>query len=461
MRVFYIHNGLADVVALVDEFGNIIARYYYDAFGVIVEETGDFANPFRYRGKIWDETTGLYYLRMRFYNPAIARFMSVDPYWGPHNMLFGSNPREIGGVRAPNQLAIMQALNLYAYVVNNPVRYIDPWGLNIPEDERGQVIFMQHGLMGDATFFQPTVENLINHTDGNYISLGIVTAGRGNDGGWYYNPNAGNAAGIYWNDNVRQIMRDEFGQSAWDNPDQYASRIINHLVGQGYNVIIRTEFSAPNLSFEEQRIELRDMVRRFDRVAIRDEELGRDVIERFRADVTFVGYSMGGLISLSYGMDHAIANSNRQVNVITVATPFHPNPWALSVWHGPQGAATVAGHSRGLAHRDLGGVGNALTNIHSRWNNFNRSNITLNAIAVSMYSREQRNWSDIGDGIASIPSQQGEWWRNVNTQPVIFGTGTSGWRIASPLRAMDTDNAFHHSNVGSLRQVATQINNLI
>jgi len=44
-------------------------------------------------------------------------------------MLFGSNPREVGGVRAPNQLAIMQALNLYVYVVNNPIRYIDPWGL--------------------------------------------------------------------------------------------------------------------------------------------------------------------------------------------------------------------------------------------------------------------------------------------------------------------------------------------
>jgi len=51
-------------------------------------------------------------------------------------MIFGSNPQMIGGVQAPNQLAIMQSLNLYVYVVNNPIRYTDRWGLSIDEDEQ-------------------------------------------------------------------------------------------------------------------------------------------------------------------------------------------------------------------------------------------------------------------------------------------------------------------------------------
>ena len=58
----YLYNGMADVVALIDASGNAAATYYYDAFGNIIEETGDVNNPIRYRGKIYDEETGLYYL---------------------------------------------------------------------------------------------------------------------------------------------------------------------------------------------------------------------------------------------------------------------------------------------------------------------------------------------------------------------------------------------------------------
>ena len=140
-KVFYLFNGMADVVALVDTNGAIIARYYYDAFGVILEERyyAEFANPYRYRGYRWDSETGLYYLRHRFYNPVLGRFISADPYWGIHNMIFGSNPVEIGGVVAPNQPAIMQSLNLYVYVLNNPIRFTDHWGLSIDEEENFNV----------------------------------------------------------------------------------------------------------------------------------------------------------------------------------------------------------------------------------------------------------------------------------------------------------------------------------
>ena len=50
-----------------------------------------------------DAVTGQYYLRARFYNPVIARFLSEDTYYG-------------------------DGLNLYAYCHNNPVGYVDPSG---------------------------------------------------------------------------------------------------------------------------------------------------------------------------------------------------------------------------------------------------------------------------------------------------------------------------------------------
>jgi len=74
-RVFYLQNGNGDVTALLNSAGQIIVTYYYDAFGNILEATGNFSNPFRYAGYMYDASIGLYYLNARFYDSRIARFM--------------------------------------------------------------------------------------------------------------------------------------------------------------------------------------------------------------------------------------------------------------------------------------------------------------------------------------------------------------------------------------------------
>ena len=79
-------------------------RYAYDAFGNYSEETDSpKKNPFRYCGEYTDDETGLIYLRNRYYDPAIGRFITEDP--------------------------AKDGLNWYAYCGNNPIRYVDPWGL--------------------------------------------------------------------------------------------------------------------------------------------------------------------------------------------------------------------------------------------------------------------------------------------------------------------------------------------
>ena len=62
--------------------GEIRGTYYYDAFGNIIETSGNTDNPIRYAGYMYDEETGLYYLNARYYDPKIARFLSEDTYRG-------------------------------------------------------------------------------------------------------------------------------------------------------------------------------------------------------------------------------------------------------------------------------------------------------------------------------------------------------------------------------------------
>ncbi len=98
------------MIALANAAGTIVCSYGYDAWGVPVTRSGSmagsgtvgFIQPFRYRGYVWDEETGLYYLRSRYYRPSWGRFVSADE---------------------------LVASNLYSYCKNNAVNLIDTNGM--------------------------------------------------------------------------------------------------------------------------------------------------------------------------------------------------------------------------------------------------------------------------------------------------------------------------------------------
>ncbi len=79
--------------------------YEYDAFGTILGKHENVSNRLLYGGQQYDAETEQYYLRARYYNPVIGRYMQEDTYRG-------------------------DGLNLYAYCANNPVMYYDPSGRN-------------------------------------------------------------------------------------------------------------------------------------------------------------------------------------------------------------------------------------------------------------------------------------------------------------------------------------------
>ena len=104
----YVKSLQGDIVAILDENGNTVVSYGYDAWGATLWCTGELAEtlgkvqPFRYRGYVFDEETGLYYLRSRYYNPRWGRFVNADG-------------------------AIIQK-NLFAYCSNGPIVGYDPSG---------------------------------------------------------------------------------------------------------------------------------------------------------------------------------------------------------------------------------------------------------------------------------------------------------------------------------------------
>ena len=106
---FYISDALGSTRALTNSQGSVTDRYSYDAFGQLLSSSGTTVNSFLYTGEQKDEAAGLYYLRARYYDPAIGRFLSADPFQG--------KPQDPG------------SLHKYAYVQNNPVNMTDPLGL--------------------------------------------------------------------------------------------------------------------------------------------------------------------------------------------------------------------------------------------------------------------------------------------------------------------------------------------
>ena len=108
---YYVSDFRGSVVAMTDATtsANVTHQYQYDEFGNLLQSQEADGNPFRYVGKygLMYETEDLYFVRARYYDPSIGRFLSEDPIW---------------------------STNLYPYADNNPIMGIDPSGLMTKSD---------------------------------------------------------------------------------------------------------------------------------------------------------------------------------------------------------------------------------------------------------------------------------------------------------------------------------------
>ena len=108
---FYHPDGLGSIIGLTDDSGALQQGYAYDSWGV---DTGTqnyvgTANKFRYTGQALDPGTNLYFLRARYYDDALGRFVTKDPL---------------------NGIAVKPlTTNRFIYSLNNPITLSDPSGL--------------------------------------------------------------------------------------------------------------------------------------------------------------------------------------------------------------------------------------------------------------------------------------------------------------------------------------------
>jgi uncharacterized protein RhaS with RHS repeats len=67
---YYLYNGHGDVVQMVNTSGAVVNSYAYDVWGNITSQKEETLKAFKYTWEVYDEETGLYYLRARYYDPS-------------------------------------------------------------------------------------------------------------------------------------------------------------------------------------------------------------------------------------------------------------------------------------------------------------------------------------------------------------------------------------------------------
>jgi RHS repeat-associated protein len=138
---YYHADGLGSITSLSNSAGSLPQAYQYDSFGKQTASSGSLTNPFQYTARESDAETGLYYYRARYYDPTSGRFLSEDP------------------------ISFRGGFNFYSYVLDDPLNWIDPFGLKttviiIYENGPGGVVFGGHAALyidngGDPILYDP------------------------------------------------------------------------------------------------------------------------------------------------------------------------------------------------------------------------------------------------------------------------------------------------------------------
>jgi RHS repeat-associated protein len=133
---YAVKDHLGSVHALIDSSGTVAATYTYDAWGNVLShfrtpELSNFSLRFLWQGREYSWATGLYNFRARWYSPELGRWLSPDP------------------------IGLEGGLNLYEFCGNDPVNFVDPYGLWAGVDDvvfivGGAAIGMTGRLVGDV-----------------------------------------------------------------------------------------------------------------------------------------------------------------------------------------------------------------------------------------------------------------------------------------------------------------------
>ena len=140
---YHVNDGLGSVRQLADPMGQVVQGYSFSPFGVPLGASG--GEPYGFTGEQWDASTGLVYLRARYMQPTMGRFVSKDPLSGIPQW-----PQSFHG---------------WSYADGNPVLYADPTGCydcltspqQWPEKLLGLCLLLQNDLAFRLDFYQTLI----------------------------------------------------------------------------------------------------------------------------------------------------------------------------------------------------------------------------------------------------------------------------------------------------------------
>ena len=171
-RYYYHSDHLGSAQFVTDWRGRQYEHIDYTPYGELwIEEVAAGLDklPFRFTGKEMDEETGLYYYGARYLDPKYSRWLSGDPALSYY--VDGKSNGSSGGIYNPINF------NLYHYADNNPIRYIDPTGLeeDVSEAERQLKELRQ---LGEEMFYKGTINGINlyteNYEDGCYARATVI-----------------------------------------------------------------------------------------------------------------------------------------------------------------------------------------------------------------------------------------------------------------------------------------------
>ena len=271
---------------------------------------------------------------------------------------------------------------------------------------RGRVIFMQHGLDGFATGDEQHIEfqvmaayltrkGLTGNNGYGYVSLGIVTKRKKTiDEMEQKNipeiKKGGTALFLNNNQYDGKSYYDNIHTNADGTKSTYGLQQFINTLTLSNNVLIRNEFSKGTLSFSEQLKQYTEIV---------------ELFGNFEADVTFIGHSMGGIVSINYGIDYAKLNRNKDIDIITISTPYDTNFLAKMKSDTP-------------AREDLASESTRKALIE-KWDK-KTENIELCAIGVAKAGLEDSFRAIfMGDSIVNLRSQLGYNFNNISSRYLV------------------------------------------
>ena len=199
-------------VAITDSTGTVIDTFAYDSYGNVISRTGTTDAIFLYNGEygVITDSNGLLYMRARYYDPELRRFVNADILMGD----IDNSP----------------SLNRYAYANGNPISNIDPFGLAADEG-RGGNSNLWNSLLNFGKDFVTMSGNILE-------SVFVLTSG--------FEIQAGYGTGLRGSANV---LGDTISMSAGGKVDLLTFKITYNEIDIGQEALLGTSFSLANIDW--------------------------------------------------------------------------------------------------------------------------------------------------------------------------------------------------------------------